>query len=146
MTASSQSPQRSLEQKRAKNAWDCVQKVIETEKDPKQLSGFAQAARSAPVDIQVNGLGQTLSFWNSKKGKESLGYYAALLKALSAWLQTRPGLNQDDLLPWIITSANSQNYRRATVEAMAWLVWVKRFAEAEIKSDGGGTQNAHPTA
>jgi len=39
----------------------------------------------------------------------------------------------EGLLHWIMTTASTEDYRRATAEAMAFLVWLKRFSEAEIK-------------
>jgi CRISPR-associated protein Cmr5 len=37
-----------------------------------------------------------------------------------------------DLLQWVANDAETSEYRRATVEALAFLVWLKRFAEAEL--------------
>jgi CRISPR-associated protein Cmr5 len=44
------------------------------------------------------------------------------------------GLPGQDLLEWIVNpNTGSDRYRQATAEAIAFLVWVKRFAEAEFK-------------
>ncbi len=128
------SPQRLMEQERAKAAWACVKEMLH---DPTKAAGYGRAARSAPADIQVNGLGQTLAFWKARAKKSSTAYYEDLLRHLSAWLHSRPGLNEGDLLDWVINTATTDQYRRATAEASAFLVWVKRFAEAEIGVDEG---------
>lgn len=117
------SRQRSLEQERANRAWQCVQEVKDRRGEYRAL------ARGAPADIQTNGLGQTLAFWRAKGNSEHL----QLLEHVSAWLHTRLDLRaRPDIVKWIATEASSDDYRRATVETMAFLGWVKRFAEAEL--------------
>jgi CRISPR-associated protein Cmr5 len=117
-----QSRQRSLEQERAKCAWECVQSVNENQKEYRSL------ARGAPADIQANGLGQTLAFWKAKKGKE----HQALESAVSSWVAKQLQIEGQDLLGWITKDATNDDYRRATAEAIAFLTWLKRFAEAEL--------------
>ena len=124
------SQQRSLEQKRAAKAWDCVQEAAKSSKKKE----YCQAAKGAMADIQINGLGQALAFWNAKGKKGSEAHYKQLLEHVSAWVMGRlqPKANLP-LLDWVILSAGTDDYRRATAEAMAFLAWLKRFAEAEIK-------------
>lgn len=119
------SKQRSLEQERAAHAYEAV-KNAKGKKD-KELKSLA---RSAPASIQSNGLGQTLAFWKAKKEEHHLALYSAL----SGWLKKQLPLTNDlDLLEWIATTATSLQYRQATAEALAYLNWYKRFAEAELK-------------
>ncbi|MGQ9556096.1 MAG: type III-B CRISPR module-associated protein Cmr5 [Anaerolineae bacterium] len=120
------SQQRTLEQKRAAEAWARVDEV----KGQGYEGKYSSLARSAAADIQANGLGQTLAFWKAKKGDEHLALYSAV----DAWVrgQIKSG-GANDLLTWIMQEASTDEYRRATVEAIAFLVWVKRFAEAELK-------------
>jgi len=42
------------------------------------------------------------------------------------------GLDGKPLLEWIIKTATTEEYRRATSEAISFLIWLKRFAEAEL--------------
>ena len=122
-------PQRLQEQKRAAHAWKSIhnaQGILSSEGQKK----YGQIAQSAPADIIANGLGQTLAFWKAKEKKEKP--YNLLLNDLSNWMQSQPGLNNGDLLPWITNTASTAAYRRATAEAIAYLTWVKRFAEAEL--------------
>jgi len=39
-----------------------------------------------------------------------------------------------DLLQWVLEN-DSVAYRRATTEALAFLTWLKRFAEAELPTE-----------
>jgi CRISPR-associated protein Cmr5 len=117
------SAQQSLEQKRAQAAWTAVKNVSEKKKEYKAL------ANNAPADIQINGLGQTLAFWRAK-GK---GEHKAIYSAVSDWVTKQlKATHTDGLLGWIMNEATSQQYRQATTEALAFLVWLKRFAEAEL--------------
>jgi len=114
---------RSLEQQRAKAAWESVRSVDAGDKE------FLSLARGAPADIQANGLGQTLAFWKAKKGPG----HNSLYRAVSGWVSERLSLRHGaDLLEWVVKEASTEDYRRATVEAMAFLTWLKRFAEAEL--------------
>ena len=130
-----QSRQRSLEQQRAQAAWECVQQVKRAE----FAAEYRSLARSATADIQANGLGQTLAFWRAK-GYESgqpkqNSEHRALLDHVSQWLAGQlkwPG--GGDALAWITQQASTDDYRRASTEAIAFLNWVKRFAEAELPS------------
>jgi len=128
------SRQRSLEQQRAGNAWDCVALIKNNRKE--YGKEYASLAKSAPADIQANGLGQTLAFWRAKgsdKGKPKNNAHSLLLEHVSAWVgeQLKLGPNKD-LVMWISKEAGTDLYRRATAEAIAFLCWVKRFAEAEL--------------
>lgn len=127
------SNQRSLEQKRAEAAWKFVDEV----KKADYANDYGSLARSAPASIQNNGLGQTLAFWRAKgfdKGREKRNDpHATLLRHVSQWLCTQLGLPAgQDVVQWIAVTAQTDQYRYATSEAIAFLQWLKRFAEAEI--------------
>lgn len=120
------SRQRTLDLERARAAWDRISAV----KGEKYCKEYGQLAKSAPADIQTNGLGQTLSFWRAK-GRERKEYLA-LYRDVSDWLKLRV-THQDDLLEWITQEGTtSSQYRQATAETMTFLVWLKRFSEAEL--------------
>lgn len=118
------STRQTQEQERAAQAWKDVRD------DVKGKKGFASEYKalvaSAPADIQTNGLGQTLAFWLSKGKSE----HKTLYKHVSDWVTPKMG-DSDDLLRWI-TQTESTPYRRATVESLAFLGWLKRFAQAEL--------------
>lgn len=122
------SRQRSLEQERARRAWERVTAA----KGQNYAARYGQLARSAPADIQANGLGQTLAFWKAK----GEAHHRALLGDVSQWVKAQLNFSDGDLLQWIINTADTDGYRRATAEAIAFLTWLKRFAEAELPKDG----------
>ncbi len=127
---------RTLEQQRAEAAWECINEV----KSQSWASNYRSIATKAPSLILTNGLGQTLAFLRSKSKRESEqqtqqgaeNEHAALYQHISRWIKQRLGIPKEDLLEWITTDANSQQYRLATAEALAFLTWLKRFAEAEL--------------
>ena len=85
--------------------------------------------------VQVNGLGQTLAFLQAKgKGKDN--EHARLAADVSRWVSSQIlREEQTDLIPWITGQASSAEYRRATTEALAFLIWLRRFAEAELTEE-----------
>ena len=133
-----QSHQRLLEQERAKAAWNCVQQV----KEKKFAAEYRSLARSATADIQANGLGQTLAFWRAKGYENGQpkpnSEHCTLLDHVSRWLAGQLKWAGDgDALAWLTQRATTPEYRVATVEAIAFLNWVKRFAEAELPGREG---------
>ena len=117
------STRQTQEQRRAAQAWQDVSNDVKG----KGFAGeYKSLVSSAPADVQTNGLGQTLAFWKSKGKSE----HNTLYRHLSTWVIQEMG-EQGDLLQWI-THTDSLRYRQATVEALAFLVWLKRFAQAEL--------------
>jgi len=118
---------RTLEQERAKHAWDCVQEV----KDKPFAGDYRTIAVKVPSLIATNGLGQTLAFLKAKGKGEPGNEHEVLYRHLTDWVGRK--VNADgDLLSWLVNTATSQQYRLATMEALALLQWLKRFAEAEL--------------
>jgi CRISPR-associated protein Cmr5 len=132
------SNQRTLEQKRAAIAWTSVQGIKNNPNDEVKKK-YGSLAQKAPADIQTNGLGQTLAFWRAKsvaKEKESAEHIAhrEILEHVKEWLNNPDSmkLGVNDLVDWVSNTANVNDYRRATTEAIAFLVWLKRFAESDL--------------
>lgn len=125
----------SKEQQRAKKAWELINTIPPGEK----MDKYASLAKSAPVMILANGLGQTIAFFISKSNGSN--EYASLLEHLDIWLYENVAWSGDisgkgKLMERIINE-NSQGYRMATEEALAFLSWIKRFAGAkESKNEG----------
>ncbi len=125
----------SKEQQRAKKAWELVSAIPAGDK----MDKYASLAKTAPVMILTNGLGQTLAFVisKSKKGNE----YSAIFEHLDTWLSENVAWSgsisgKGKLMERIIND-NSQIYRIATEEALAFLGWIKRFAGAKESKDEG---------
>jgi len=131
---------RSLEQERAKYAWECIQ---EAKGDIDLENKYKSYVRSAPSYIQINGLGNTLAFYKSKfeadlrkKGENELSAdkraYKLLYDHLNGWRKELRG--GKDILEWIRDeNTSSLMVFQATKEIIALLNWMKRFAEAELR-------------
>ncbi len=130
---------RTLEQNRAEQAWNDVQKVVNDNRDPK---AYKSLVKSAPAFILTNGLLQTLAFYQSKRNSNAHKY---LLDHLSGWvlkqLQLGPEANAlsttsgDNKLAQLLRSGNSSRLRLATQESLAYLQWLRRFADAQIEGE-----------
>jgi len=81
--------------------------------------------------IHTNGLGQAIAFCKGKSDDQ----YREIVAMLSDWLcsEGRPfaGTSPDDILT-TITQSDMRTYMLAQAEAMAYLLWVKKFAKALI--------------
>lgn len=127
---------KTLEQKRAKSAWDEIQKI----KGELFESEYASWAKKLPVLVLTNGLGQALAFLKSKSNGNSNTATAQrkLLEALNRWLLNPSTFkwedNSSDVLQRIVESS-SDTYRLATMEALAFLNWLRRFAEGYLEKN-----------
>lgn len=119
---------RTLEQQRAAHAWGEIQ--TQTAKNKAKQKELKSLARSAPASIQSNGLGQTVAFLKAKDED----HHQAVYNALEGWLKSQLNFSQS-LQEWIAVTASSSDYRYATAEALAYLSWYKRFAEAELEGE-----------
>ena len=127
-----------LDQERAKHAWEVVKKMLELfphhpprvpngKREPHaHAKAFGGAARKLPVRIMASGLGQALAFLKAKgKTKE-------LLDALGGWVLRDQKLK--DLLDAVI-QGTADTLRMHTAETLAYLQWLNRFCEAEKLTD-----------
>jgi CRISPR-associated protein Cmr5 len=126
---------RDLDRNRAQQAWAFIIGVKGAEYEGK----YGSLVRNLPTMIQVNGLAQTLAFLKAK-GKEHdpksrKEHFVQAFYQLSNWVCSCLSSGEKDLLQRIITTENTQQYRQATAESLAFLQWLKRFAEAELKSE-----------
>jgi CRISPR-associated protein Cmr5 len=130
----SEALQQTLEQKRAKKAWEDVQSVASHSKDDFKKK-YGSLARRVPMLVLTNGLGQTLAYLRSK-GKDESNEHNVLFRHLSDWTmsQVAPNERDQDLLAWVLNN-DSAAYRRATAEALTYLTWLKRFAEAVLPTE-----------
>lgn len=136
------SQMKTLEQNRASFAWSCVD-FVDKDLDSNEInniSKFKKEYRSTvmklPTLILTNGLGQTLAFLKSKgKGKDS-NAEEKVYQDLQGWL-TKPNIVnwersvQGELIERIM-AVNSGKYRFITIETLAFLNWLKRFADAVL--------------
>ncbi len=129
-----------LEQQRAASAWT----MIETVTGEKLQKKYGTLARKLPTMIQMNGLGSTLAFLKSKYKKDEGHQY--IFDHLSNWVaayvdsktpqdfdrlvERATKEKQRDLLD-IVRKEDMDVYRRATTEAIAYGIWLKRYVEAK---------------
>lgn len=97
---------------------------------------YGSLARKTPALILSAGLGPTLAFLRAKGKDKEWDEHNILYSHLSGWVVKRLPGNPADLLQ-VIRQNGSDIYRLATVEALAFLTWLKRFAEAELPEPEG---------
>ncbi len=120
-----------LEQRRARTAWEKVQ--------ANQALGdrFVNTAKAAPALIMGNGLMATLAFWQSRGKGEGNDPSNAVLGAVLAWLHERfPEIPTD--FPGGMTQLqrlNSEKYMLVTGETLDFLKWLRQFAAASIRGN-----------
>jgi len=121
-TLSLKKPAMTLEQKRSKFAWKCVQGCNDA---------YVNLAKAAPAFVMNNGLMQTLCFYKAKEHNE-------LLLQLSDWLKQRfpeelAGVTDFESLMNKLLNANGTLYRQATEESLLVLRWIRQFAAAVVR-------------
>lgn len=127
-----QSNQQTTQQKRAASAYPQVKEVVDKAGD-KIAKEYKSLARGFPAMVQIDGLGAALAFLKAKAAGDKNTPHGRLYTHLEAWL-TSQNHTSGDLLQSII-QLHSTLYRQVTVEVQAYMVWIKRFAEAEIKGE-----------
>lgn len=121
------SRRQTLEQQRAASAWENVDAV---KKDQQQKYGTL--ARKIPSMIQMNGLGTTLAFLLAKGKKKSEDGHTMIFNHLSVWVLSRIITDKpSENLMELVRREDVETYRRATVEAIEYGIWLKRYVEAK---------------
>ena len=130
-----------LEQKRAAEAWSCVQYVNEEIDNPKFKKEYRSTVMKLPSLILTNGLGQTLAFLKSKGKENDSNPEEKVYKDIQGWL-TKPNVvnwgrvTHEELIERIM-AIDSNKYRFITIESLSFLNWLKKFADAVLPKDGG---------
>lgn len=138
------SVQQTQEQKRAADAWRCVADIkAEADQDPTKEAlkkKYGGLVRRLPAHILTSGLGPTLAYLRAKAARKD-GKLTPEAEAndrayrhLSSWVVARLPGSPTDLLQ-AVREHGSDVYRLATVETLAHLAWLKRFADAELPED-----------
>ncbi len=121
--------QQTKEQERAAKAWEDVA-AVQGQSFGGKYGGWV---KKLPALVLTNGLGQTLAFLRAK-GKGKANAPQTLYNHLSTWIMGEVAHEKGSLLllEWLMQQ-DSATYRRATTEALAFINWLKRFAEAQLK-------------
>lgn len=125
-----------LEQGRAAFAYDCAKKGAKLNK----ASEYKSYSKKIPMMIKTNGLGATMAFiWS--KGVDKRGNindqnaYGLIYLQIGDWLK-KESKNllevEHDSLAVTLANVDSYTYRAATIEVLAFINWLRRFAEALI--------------
>ena len=82
--------------------------------------------------VQVNGLGETLAFYYAKDGA-----YRVIYEQIAEWIKKSMGSLIDEKekskeFIEILVNMKSPEYRLVTMEVLALLNWMHRFAEGMI--------------
>ena len=124
-----------LEQLRSKAAWAAATKRASEFGD--DFDAYKNNTKSAPMMIMNSGLMATLAFYQSR-GKAPT---AALVTDLMQWIATRKlldnvtapaGANREPFQQILarLLHAPSEVYQQATSESLAYLRWLRQFADA----------------
>ena len=134
-------PQNTAGQRYAKSAWQTISRVKDEAKkqqDPakerEEQAKFSRHAKQMPMRIITSGLGPAYAFVRAKASKNQI--LENLCSAVSDQVSQDLGVydEEKDLLQHI-TENDALFLQEATDIAMAYLLWVKRFAEAELVDD-----------
>jgi CRISPR-associated protein Cmr5 len=106
-----------VEQERAKLAYDMALPSKEYRAGVRQL---------APMIVN-NGLLQTLAYFRVKR----TDVYNSVMEYLDKWLNDH-GLEPGKEFIQRVAELTMADYRAATAEALAFAIWLKRFAEAKV--------------
>ncbi len=120
---------RSLEQQRASHALMAIEALAAK---PAELGNFASYIEGFPAAIRTNGLGQALASELAGKDRGHRLLYTAMQNWLCRDASSAPYQNKENLIQ-AITAGNESTYLRAQAEALAFLVWLKKFARANLE-------------
>jgi len=127
-----------LEQGRAAFAYRCAEEGAKLNKK-KEYKAYV---KRMPMYIKTNGLGAAMAFAFSKGSKggkiDESNAWGLLHQHIEGWLkedQKEMIEFQDDRLAQSLTKVDSSTYRAVTVEVLAFLSWLRRFAEGLIEGE-----------
>ncbi|NWF75601.1 MAG: type III-B CRISPR module-associated protein Cmr5 [Nitrospirae bacterium] len=123
-----------IEHERAKEAWSCVDYVNTEERDTFKKE-YRSVVMKTPTMIITNGLGQTLAFLKSKGKNDANKPEEKLYKDIEGWLNKRVQWNAKGELMEKVISLPNDKFRYATAEALSFLSWMKRFADAVLPKE-----------
>jgi CRISPR-associated protein Cmr5 len=121
-----------LESGRASFAYKCAEGV--EGKDKK--SEYKSYVKKLPMLIKTNGLGSALSFYfanSASNGKvDTKKTYGLVYRHIEKWLKedNKQLISfEDNKLAKTLLDMDSATYRAVTIEVLAFLTWLRRFAD-----------------
>lgn len=124
---------RKFEQDRAQRAWGCIDEINRWPDDKRRdKEEYRSWAQKVPALILTNGLGNTLAYLQAKGEKKPDKPQQKLYEHISKGVRKEMKWSSStDLLQEII-GGTSVSYRIATIVALEFCTWLKRFAEATL--------------
>ena len=130
-----------LDQRRALHAWNAILSFNKAEPGQKHkydsdAKEYASEAKKLPMRIKAAGLGQALCFILAK-AKDKKPNLKRIHEHLTDWIITQRPMHASvpTSLMESIMQGDADFLRRATDEALTYLQWLNRFAEAEGLTD-----------
>lgn len=118
-----------LEQKRAKHAWECAGRAeseVKRADSKAEYKDYVNDAKGLPALIMNSGLMQVMAFLHTKGGRHEV-----LAGHLLDWLSRQSGVPGDfEKFMERMMKADPRTYQRVTTEAFAWLRWLRQMAAA----------------
>ena len=117
-----------LSRKRARRAFEDVQEVSGKPIAQK----YKSLVRKTPMRIKVNGLDATLAFMFSKKKNDQ---HNLLYIHLKEWLSDNDMVPENMEFVAQVVALKKAEYRVVTNELLAFLTWLRRFADGMIEGE-----------
>lgn len=120
-----------LENGRAAYAFSTVESYINKNKSKKEnQKNYRSYIKKLPSIIQVNGLGQAMAFYYSKKS-----IHKDIYDQIDEWIKkVFPEKGDQEFINWLINQ-DSMKYRQVTFEVLALLNWMRRFVEGMVDGE-----------
>lgn len=137
---------KTIEQGRAKSAYDSVKKYVDDNKGKSTLENYKSYSKKVPMMIKTSGLGATLAFMKSKR-KE----YDVIYNDIALWLgsdfklQSTLKINSDNFLDEVLKIEDSSLYRALAIEVLAYMNWHRRFTEGMIVKEKDKNKDTKPS-
>jgi len=115
-------PRLTLEQRRAKDAWEKAGEGIQ-----KHNKDYVNDANGLPALIMNSGLMQVMAYMHDKGGR-----HETLAQHLRDWLAGQCGTPSDfeGFMQHMFEIDDARRYQAITAEAFAWLKWLRQMAKA----------------
>lgn len=130
--------QQTLAQRRAAHALGCIKR--HSEKGAGIYKNYLSYVEALPATILMNGLGQACATLLSKAEGKLTKPHGMLYADVQDWLCSedaaapyRNATGGDDRLVQAIIAKGESAYLHAQVEALEYLVWLKKFANAYLE-------------
>ncbi len=132
-----------LEQGRAAFAYKAAVrgKSLRNKKGADKSSEYKAYVKKMPMYIKTNGLGAAMSFAFAKgKGDSEHNAWGLIYHQITTWLGKEDDkhlieIGDDNNLMEALINADSSTYRATTIEVLALLNWMRRFAEGLITKE-----------